>query len=59
MTGTDGNIPFNAIEHYEYFDMATDAWQLNNIYNRSSAAVKAALHEEVQAWLRCKGAACL
>ena len=59
MTGVDGNVPFDAIEHYEFFDMAKDPWQLKNVYqNGTTNAMKADMHEEVHAWLGCKGSEC-
>ena len=30
--GTDGNIAFDSINHYELFDMDVDPWQLTNMY---------------------------
>merc|ERR1712070_457581 len=56
--GTDGNIGFDAIEHFEYFDLDKDPHQLENIYESLNASLKQDLHEQVQSWLHCKGSSC-
>ena len=48
--GTDGNIDFQSIAHHELFDLTTDPWQLNNIYDTANASVKEGLHKQVQQW---------
>eukprot|EP00039_Didymoeca_costata_P011721 m.165843 g.165843 ORF g.165843 m.165843 type:complete len:551 (+) comp15267_c0_seq3:46-1698(+) len=53
-----GNVDFQSIFFHELFDMDKDPWQLNNIYDSANASLKASLHDDVQAWLRCKGGMC-
>eukprot|EP00755_Sulcionema_specki_P035201 Sspe_Gene.2428::Locus_806_Transcript_1_1_Confidence_1.000_Length_1824::g.2428::m.2428/K01137/GNS; N-acetylglucosamine-6-sulfatase len=56
--GTDGFVAFDSPHFYELYDMDKDPWQLNNIYNTTTPAVRDALHRELHQWLACKGAAC-
>lgn len=57
-SGVDGNVGFDAIEHHELFDMTTDPWQMQNVYNQTDGAVTSEFHRQVQSWLRCKGSSC-
>jgi hypothetical protein len=60
--GTGGQVDFQSPDYYELFDMDADRWQTQNIYNATKVAAPATvaeLHEEVQAWLKCKGSSCL
>ena len=56
-----GSVDFQCTFFTELFDMDLDPWQMHNIYADTKASdpskVKA-LHDDVQAWLRCKGASC-
>ena len=59
--GTGGQVDFQRPNYYELFDMQKDNWQTRNIYEatkQSAPAAVEALHNEVQAWLRCKGPTC-
>jgi len=56
--GTGGNVKFERPDYYEMFDMRSDHWQMHNVYEDANATLKKRLHEEVQAWLACKGATC-
>jgi hypothetical protein len=56
-----GNVDFQCPFFFELFDMDKDPWQLSNIYEETKANEPEkinALHDEVQAWLRCKGQTC-
>jgi hypothetical protein len=45
-------------DHYELFDLATDKWQIRNLYPSVDTSTTAALHQEVQAWLHCRESSC-
>jgi hypothetical protein len=56
-----GNVDFQTPFFFEMFDMDKDPWQMDNIYTTmkaSNPATVAALHDEVQSWLKCKGPTC-
>jgi len=44
---------------YELFDMATDPYELHNIYANASAAQKQTLHTLLRQWYECRGPSCL
>jgi N-acetylglucosamine-6-sulfatase len=56
-----GNVDFQDPFFFEFYNMDSDPWQMNNIFNEvngSKPEMIAALHAEAQVWLRCKGASC-
>jgi len=55
---TDGWIDFQNPNFYEMYNIDKDPWQLQNIYPTADKKVKAALHKELQNWLKCKGQNC-
>lgn len=57
-TGSDGFITWQQPKFYEMYDMAKDPWQITNIYNNSESALRDKLHNQVHAWLQCKGSNC-
>ena len=47
---TDG---YKGLQHYELYDIAADPYQMANVYNSTSDAVKAELHERIAAYYAC------
>lgn len=49
---------FTSVYMYELFDLDKDPYELHNIYNESSAELKASLHSMVREFYECEGSAC-
>lgn len=49
---------FTSVYMYELFDLTADPYELYNIYNRSSQALKDDLHRITHQWYKCQGATC-
>eukprot|EP01062_Namystynia_karyoxenos_P021003 TRINITY_DN17967_c0_g1_i1.p1 TRINITY_DN17967_c0_g1~~TRINITY_DN17967_c0_g1_i1.p1 ORF type:complete len:668 (+),score=178.64 TRINITY_DN17967_c0_g1_i1:107-2005(+) len=47
-----------APDFQELYDVRQDLYQMSNIYSVQTDAVKAALHAQLEAYYRCRGAAC-
>ena len=55
----EGPVDFSTPSHIELFDAADDPWMMNNLHGHSSLArEEEALHEELLAYMSCKGHAC-
>ena len=55
----DWNV--NAFEYpwfYEFFDIADDPYEIDNIYNRLEDWMKQELHQSVMNYGKCKGTDC-
>ena len=50
---------FKSVYFYELFDLDKDPFELHNIFNSSSAELKAWLHTTVRAYYECAGASCM
>lgn len=56
--GDGGAANWTHPTHFEYYQMDTDPWQLENKYANTNLTLRAELHQTVQAWLHCRGASC-
>jgi arylsulfatase A-like enzyme len=50
---------FSSVYFTELFDLIADPYELRNIYNESSAELKALLHAKTRNWFECAGATCV
>ena len=60
-TGNQGqaNIDFTAVDFVEFFNVTTDNWQMDNMWNdTSTAATQAELHKVLRSWYDCRGDSC-
>lgn len=57
-TSTDGSATWTDPTHFEYYEMASDPWQLKNVYHNISSSKRDYFHTKVQSWLHCSGSAC-
>mmetsp|Transcript_30952 Transcript_30952/g.43108 ORF Transcript_30952/g.43108 Transcript_30952/m.43108 type:complete len:168 (+) Transcript_30952:3-506(+) len=46
------------LQHYELYDIAEDPYQIHNLYDRTPAAVRAALHSQLSEYFACRGETC-
>ena len=49
---------FDQPDHYELFDLVRDPWELENVYNSTSAAIKSALAKRLREYYGCQGTQC-
>jgi len=49
---------FSAIDMYQLFDLATDPYELRNVYNSTPQAIKDALSSKLRVYYPCAGASC-
>lgn len=56
----DPNWTFNktGIQHAELYDVSADPYQMKNLYKETSAETIDALHEQLEAYFKCKGKSC-
>lgn len=48
----------SAADEFELFDLDQDKWEMNNIYQTSSQALKDRLHKRLEELYRCRGQSC-
>jgi hypothetical protein len=41
------------MQHYEYYDIASDKYQMHNIYDQQTDERKAALHKQLDDYFKC------
>mmetsp|Transcript_26512 Transcript_26512/g.57467 ORF Transcript_26512/g.57467 Transcript_26512/m.57467 type:complete len:127 (-) Transcript_26512:24-404(-) len=46
------------LEFVELYDLNADPWQMDNLHNKTSAAVLHDLHEQVASYFSCSGSQC-
>merc|ERR1712048_1503385 len=45
----------SGLQHYELYDIATDPYQMNNIYGKTDTATRTELHTSLSHYYNCKG----
>ena len=53
-----GEINFDQVDFTEYYNIATDPWQMNNLAGEISVRDARELHTRLHMWLGCAGDAC-
>jgi len=51
-------INFDRLDFHELYNGDSDVWQMDNLYNKTSADALVKLHNKLRAWFTCEGDAC-
>ena len=46
------------LQHYEWYDVASDPYQMNNMYSTLDRAMKIKLHQQLSDYYQCSGRSC-
>lgn len=57
-SGAGGQATWTRPEHFEFYEMDRDPWQLHNRYKNMNRTLRETLHSQVHRWLHCKGESC-
>ena len=58
LDGTALEVDFSKVDFHEYYDVTTDPWQMNNLYNSTSPATLGKLHSKLRTYFQCAGDTC-
>lgn len=51
-------IDFDALNFHEYYNLDTDEWEMDNLYNKTDKALLSSMHDTLHQWYNCKGREC-
>ena len=46
------------LQHYEFYDIAKDPYQMSNVHDSLDKVIQTALHTEILTYYTCKGSTC-
>ena len=53
-----GETVFDNVDFHEYYDVAKDPWEMDNLYNHTDKATLDRLHNKLRSWYHCAGESC-